>query len=134
MSLKFQNSEHKNNLEKPLWFYRQGLFIYIQFHTSSSRVFISETLELSFQDFTFKFGLASAKKSIQIFARRKNHLKRLVFNKNDWSLLRQINKAVQYIISQCFNLCLFVVSSKDENMLRIMIKKSKTDRTPNYAN
>ena len=125
MSLKFQNSEHKNNLEKPLWFYRQGLFVYIQFHTSSSRVFLSETLKLSFQDFTF------CKKTVQIFARWKNHLKSLVFNKNDWSILRQIDKAVQYIISQCFNLCLFVVSSKDENMLRIMIKKSKTDRTPN---
>ena len=50
MSFKFQNSEHKNNLEKPLWFYRLGLQDQIQFQSSSFSSF-SETLELSFEDF-----------------------------------------------------------------------------------
>lgn len=53
MSFKFQNSEHKNNLEKPLRFYRLGLRAQIQFQSSSFSSF-SETLELSFEDLSIR--------------------------------------------------------------------------------
>ena len=107
MSLKFQNSEHKNNLEKPLWFYRQGLFVYIQFHTSSSRVFISETLELSFQNFTFEFELESAKKLHSKFGSLKKPPKIGIFN-NDLPIGQYFGKLIKRYSTSLVNVLTFV--------------------------